>query len=56
MVLSELKNYIDKDMLTLLGEFKFQMIGDYALIVDNFIIPKIPPLSTGKDKFKQILA
>ena len=36
MVLSELKKYIDKDMLTLLGEFKFQLIGNYALIIENF--------------------
>ena len=50
MVLSELKNYIDKDMLTLLGEYKFQMMGDYALIVDNFI--KISSYSPEQIVFK----
>lgn len=37
MILSEIKKHLDADMLTLLGEFKLQLIGNSALMVQNFI-------------------
>lgn len=36
MILSEIKKHIDSDMLTLLGEFKVELIGNSVIAAQNF--------------------